>query len=1217
MADKKTLEYEIKLIAQSAAKDLKNMGVQFRQLADDAKHVSQNMKKDSATFTTLESAAKKAAASFKLFGTSSSELKALQNQLKSGAVDLVAQGFKPESKEVQSLVSRYKELGDEAERLSKKEQRLAGESTTLSDVIRTLQNEVGSLVAVAAAVKIDTMIADAAGKALSLSTSFQAAKDDFGIMLGDMKAGSAFFEELHQFNFWTPFDIEQTSQAAKVLLAAKVPLADITEYLTRFGDIAQGNAQRFQSFITAFSKASAKGKADMEVLNVFVDQGVQIFDALASQCGTTADKIADLSSKGKISFKDLDEALRAMASEGGQYFGTLETAAMRLDAVQAGLTESAKALAASYGDMLAPSTSKVLTIVTDLIDKVNESPILKGVLLGVITALAAAINILALVAIKALIAKLAATTLGATAATAAVTALKAAIGAINPAMLAVTLAVGAAVAVFGTLAAKQQEAAKETDNAALAALREKDALEQLKLTAENYLTFMDDMSLQQQQASIETFSNTVVARTEKNLAAARAKAAAAEKALAATPRQIAGGLQGDAFSGYTQRMIANPEYDKALSAAEQARKELEFAEYLSDRVKIQLDAAQGKVNAVKGKIGQFTTEWSDKLAEDAGSAIERITAQETKDITKLQKNAEKTFGEGWKKNKEYEAAYQREATALHEYYSKKRTAQTEKEADAARKAYEAVSKWIGKGGSTPFEKLQNEYAGIEKERERALAELDRNAKALWADEFETQEDYIIALADLNAYYDDELHQNRLAQIDEYNSRFSKMLQEIDLETVQAINEKNLSAAAGGAAVSSGLKKIQSTDIGSVVSGFMSGGSTGAVSALVGTFTTALASACEELENVNKVFSFCSVIVGEIMEIVGETINDCFEPLIPLLEAIGTVIGKMAKVMLTWINITLHLFPVIQIVTAVIEAIGNVFSGILLVLTPILNGLTRLYNDYIAKFLAFLGLSVKKMKEIGESTDEAAAAAEKQAELLKKRYQHQMNTVNDMLNAQLSSLKTQYELGLITRDAYNEQAEQYAVEAEDKLYDLEKEMNDKLGVIESQTEDIVIEVNTLGSYFRNFWSWCKDGFNYWTDKIGGFFKNFWKDLIDSIARAIKSVGNGMKNTASSLWDSITGFFKRFADGTDEIPYDMPAVVHKGETIVPRTFAEGIRSGKLALVGGNSRASSGSNVYSIQLTVQGSVVTEKEITDVVYNGISRAIRAGNKAPLPMSA
>ena len=94
MADKKTLEYQIKVLADQAVASLSDMSAKLKGMAEKASDASEKIKKNSATFTDLESAAKQAASSIKLFGASSSELRAMQQKLKDGTLSLIAQGFK-------------------------------------------------------------------------------------------------------------------------------------------------------------------------------------------------------------------------------------------------------------------------------------------------------------------------------------------------------------------------------------------------------------------------------------------------------------------------------------------------------------------------------------------------------------------------------------------------------------------------------------------------------------------------------------------------------------------------------------------------------------------------------------------------------------------------------------------------------------------------------------------------------------------------------------------------------------------------------------------------------------------------------------------------------------------------------------------------------------------------------------------------------------------
>lgn len=114
---------------------------------------------------------------------------------------------------------------------------------------------------------------------------------------------------------------------------------------------------------------------------------------------------------------------------------------------------------------------------------------------------------------------------------------------------------------------------------------------------------------------------------------------------------------------------------------------------------------------------------------------------------------------------------------------------------------------------------------------------------------------------------------------------------------------------------------------------------------------------------------------------------------------------------------------------------------------------------------------------------------------------------------------------------------------------------------------------------------------------------------------KTVVDTVVSAGKAVWKGVKKFFG-FDVGTISVPQDMPAIVHRGETIIPKTFAEGIRSGELSLVGGKGSPSASQPVY-ISISVAGSVVTENELVDVIYNGIARGIRSGAKTPLPAGA
>jgi len=368
--------------------------------------------------------------------------------------------------EIQNLASEAKKFsgadGKELERTFKDAETAAKDSAiSISDI----KKAIGSLAEVAAATKALSVIEDMGAFALRTADNFQTAKNQFGVLLGDMEAGAGLFNEIKAFNDVTPFDLDTLTQATNVLIAAKVPLVDLQDQLTKFGDLSQGNSQRLTSYVNAFSQVSAKGKADMQVLNTYLHQGVPILDALAKNFNTTTDEIVKMSSEGEISFKDFSKALDDLTAAGGQYFGGMELASKSLAAMQEGLKEAVNSLAASFGDMLLPAAISVVGALTDIANAINESPILKGVLAG---ALVAITGYLSAMAVKAAIAF------------AQQMALNFAVGAMNPVVLAATVAAAGLAAGYVAMAAEAQKAKKGEEDFALALKKTADAASEYK-----------------------------------------------------------------------------------------------------------------------------------------------------------------------------------------------------------------------------------------------------------------------------------------------------------------------------------------------------------------------------------------------------------------------------------------------------------------------------------------------------------------------------------------------------------------------------------------------------------------------------------------------------------------------------------------------------------------------------------------------------------------
>ena len=1278
--DRKTLEIKIKLLANQALSQVKEFGADIKNAADKAKGFTGDAKGVSTSIKAMQKEAQRTANQMKLFGLTSSDLRNTTQNLKKTILDLTDSGLKPESKEVQNLVQKYKELEEQTNKAEASEQGLFG-------VIEKLKNEIGSLAAVAAAVKVDKAVADLAKSSLDVNNSFQKIKDDFGIMLGDVEAGIGLFNELQEFNFWTPFDIEQTSQAAKVLVSAKVPLKDLTDYLTRFGDIAQGDAQKFQSYINAFSKASAKGKADMEVLNVYTDQGVQILDALGQQLGKTSAEIVKMASEGKISFQDLDNALNALASEGGLYYGTLEKAAMRLDAVQAGLQESVKSLKASFGEMLAPAVAKVLSVFTDWIDRINNSPIAKGILAAAIATITVAVNALAVVAIVKLITNL-------NLASVAAAGLRAAINTALPIIGAISVVIGVVTTALVANASAHQKAA---DAAA-------EHAKKMKELDNSYKDWLKTANQADAMAAYENYS--------KQAASQKTTVTNLKQELEKTPQKV----WVSSPSGNTSWQKDNPEYAKLKTQVKEAEDLLADYEQKRDAASRRITQAQKEdqqklkehaeqMVAAAAKLGN---EWQNKLVvANAKSPIAELQIEQQQALEKLAEKASSLYDGDINKWD----AYLTEKAALNEYYNKKIADENKKIADDAEKEAEKAKKilqdWIDKG---------DPIGALERQRAAAQKELADSAEKLYGKNYKTQENYIRANKELEKEYDEKIAAAKEKQLKDYSSKWEQLLRNIQQNLERAMSEKNLPAAAGYAAQGASLQGTQNTEAGQVAQGFANGGALGGIVAIIQAFVGAIIKAIEALENGQKVLNFISTIVGKIFDVIGPLVDEALGPTVRLLELLGTTIGKLLKPLAYFAAEFAKNETFIRTISVILEGLCQLLDILFQVLKPIIDVIIQILKvfGYIANPAGIIADQLyKTADDIQKINDEM----EKQQEMLKKKYQRMQDAVKEQLDSQLAALKSQYELGLISREQYEKQAEKYASDADEKIYALEKEMNQKLEEIQNNTKDtadstektseeatsadlklgdmnlglgnifeaisginelvtssITTMTNTITSSITSLNSAITDSIvkiieaitKLTTGLIPGFGEgsggsgglpglggggsggsggaisdpiSITHDLpgvggiIDTVTDGIAnsdpvqvgvgvltgglvdthdSVGDNIANVLTGgLWGGIKNLFG-WDVGSWSIPEDQMAVVHQGEIIVPRTFSEGIRRGELSLSSNGNVSKSESPLY-VTVNVGGSVVTENQLIDSVYNGIRKGINSKRYSPL----
>lgn len=220
------------------------------------------------------------------------------------------------------------------------------------------------------------MIADFAKKAASelgkvvqsgvdYNASMESYLTNFKVMLGNEELAAAKISELRKMAASTPFALSDLTEGTQTLLQFGIAADDTTDVLKQLGDISLGNADKLQTLVRAYGKMSSAKKVTLENVNMMIDAG---FNPLNQICDATGESMSDLYkriSDGRVSFEELQYAVQAATSEGGQFYNGMLEASQTFSGRMSTLKDNVAALT---GEL----TSGLFAALGDLVVKLNE-----------------------------------------------------------------------------------------------------------------------------------------------------------------------------------------------------------------------------------------------------------------------------------------------------------------------------------------------------------------------------------------------------------------------------------------------------------------------------------------------------------------------------------------------------------------------------------------------------------------------------------------------------------------------------------------------------------------------------------------------------------------------------------------------------------------------------------------------------------------------------
>ena len=216
-----------------------------------------------------------------------------------------------------------------------------------------LKEGVMRLIEIVGAIEIGKKIFEEAGEMEQVAMAFENA-------LGSAEKAGALLEDMSKFTLKTGFDKGAVEEYGKQLLFMGMSSEKIVPTLSMLGDVAAGvGKDKLPALVDAISKMQQTGKVEGRNFMAFLAAGVPLLEVLGKQTGMSVDQLRKMGNEGKITFKEIEGALRSMTGEGGKFFNLLNKQSNTLFGIIARIKNYLSELAEAIGGEVIPAVKEL------------------------------------------------------------------------------------------------------------------------------------------------------------------------------------------------------------------------------------------------------------------------------------------------------------------------------------------------------------------------------------------------------------------------------------------------------------------------------------------------------------------------------------------------------------------------------------------------------------------------------------------------------------------------------------------------------------------------------------------------------------------------------------------------------------------------------------------------------------------------------------------
>jgi len=213
------------------------------------------------------------------------------------------------------------------------------------------------------------MLAAGAGM-LKLAADAETLQLQMSVLTKDAKLAARVIAELNAFANQTPFSKLDIKAAARQLLAAQVPVAQLITDLQILGNIAAGTEVPLRELADVYARMRVSGRVTMVDINMLQGRGIDIVTELTKRFGNLQQAVQN----NQVGFADIRAALLALTTGAGTFAGMIDKLSGSLSGQFSKLKNNIIIAATAIGEQMAPAVKSVLEQVNRLIEGFMQIP---------------------------------------------------------------------------------------------------------------------------------------------------------------------------------------------------------------------------------------------------------------------------------------------------------------------------------------------------------------------------------------------------------------------------------------------------------------------------------------------------------------------------------------------------------------------------------------------------------------------------------------------------------------------------------------------------------------------------------------------------------------------------------------------------------------------------------------------------------------------------